>query len=73
MCYSLTNGGFRFVLFFCFFSDYGGSSSVKYNTYNPSFSSKSSFMYSGSRTIVSAAFLTFSAQYSHTQMIKLSL
>uniref|UniRef100_A0A668VPK1 Plakophilin 3 n=1 Tax=Oreochromis aureus TaxID=47969 RepID=A0A668VPK1_OREAU len=32
-------------------SDYGGSSSVKYNTYNPSFSSKSSFMYSGSRTI----------------------
>uniref|UniRef100_A0A3B4GUE3 Plakophilin 3 n=1 Tax=Pundamilia nyererei TaxID=303518 RepID=A0A3B4GUE3_9CICH len=34
-------------------SDYGGSSSVKYNTHNPSFSSKSSFMYSGSRTIVS--------------------
>ncbi|XP_026031390.1 plakophilin-3a isoform X2 [Astatotilapia calliptera] len=32
-------------------SDYGGSSSVKYNTHNPSFSSKSSFMYSGSRTI----------------------
>uniref|UniRef100_A0A3B4GUI6 Plakophilin 3 n=1 Tax=Pundamilia nyererei TaxID=303518 RepID=A0A3B4GUI6_9CICH len=35
--------------------------SVKYNTHNPSFSSKSSFMYSGSRTI------------SHTQMIKLKI
>ncbi|XP_030586994.1 plakophilin-3a isoform X2 [Archocentrus centrarchus] len=32
-------------------SDYGGSSSVKYNTYQPSFSSKSSFMYTGSRTL----------------------
>uniref|UniRef100_A0A7N6BXH7 Plakophilin 3 n=1 Tax=Anabas testudineus TaxID=64144 RepID=A0A7N6BXH7_ANATE len=33
-------------------SDYGGSSTMKYNTYNPSFSSKSSYMYSGSRTMV---------------------
>ncbi|XP_022611663.1 plakophilin-3 isoform X1 [Seriola dumerili] len=32
-------------------SDYGGSSAVKYQTYNPSFSSKSSYMYSGSRTM----------------------
>uniref|UniRef100_A0A3Q0S3H3 Plakophilin 3a n=1 Tax=Amphilophus citrinellus TaxID=61819 RepID=A0A3Q0S3H3_AMPCI len=30
--------------------------SVKYNTYQPSFSSKSSFMYTGSRTLVSSAF-----------------
>ncbi|XP_034442909.1 plakophilin-3a isoform X1 [Hippoglossus hippoglossus] len=32
-------------------SEYGGSSSVKYHTYNPSFSSKSSYMHSGSRTM----------------------
>ncbi|XP_029993011.1 plakophilin-3a isoform X2 [Sphaeramia orbicularis] len=33
-------------------SDYGGSSTVKYQTYNPTFSSKSSFMYStGPRTM----------------------
>ncbi|KAM9753559.1 plakophilin-3a isoform 1-T1 [Menidia menidia] len=32
-------------------SDYDGSSTVKYNTYTPNFSSKSSFMYSGSRTM----------------------
>ncbi|XP_045893196.1 plakophilin-3a isoform X2 [Micropterus dolomieu] len=32
-------------------SDYGGSSSIKYQTYNPSFSSKSSYMYSGSKTM----------------------
>ncbi|XP_070762770.1 plakophilin-3a [Enoplosus armatus] len=33
-------------------SDYGGSSTMKYQTYNPSFSSKSSYMYSsGSRTM----------------------
>uniref|UniRef100_A0A665UP05 Plakophilin 3 n=1 Tax=Echeneis naucrates TaxID=173247 RepID=A0A665UP05_ECHNA len=34
-------------------SEYGGSSSVKYQTYQPSFSSKSSYMYTGSRTMVS--------------------
>ncbi|GAA6221457.1 plakophilin-3 [Lates japonicus] len=33
-------------------SDYGGSSTMKYQTYNPaSFSSKSSYMYTGSRTM----------------------
>ncbi|XP_029378824.1 plakophilin-3a isoform X2 [Echeneis naucrates] len=32
-------------------SEYGGSSSVKYQTYQPSFSSKSSYMYTGSRTM----------------------
>ncbi|KAM9854977.1 plakophilin-3a isoform 2-T2 [Aulostomus maculatus] len=32
-------------------SDYGGSSTMKYQTYNPTFSSKSSYMYSGSRTL----------------------
>ncbi|XP_041794310.1 plakophilin-3a isoform X2 [Chelmon rostratus] len=32
-------------------SDYGGSSTMKYQTYNPSYSSKSSYMYSGSRTM----------------------
>ncbi|XP_067356087.1 plakophilin-3a isoform X2 [Channa argus] len=32
-------------------SDYGGSSTVKYQTYNPSFSSKSSYVYTGSRTL----------------------
>ncbi|XP_060931901.1 plakophilin-3a [Limanda limanda] len=32
-------------------SEYGGSSSVKYHTYNPNFSSKSSYMTSGSRTL----------------------
>uniref|UniRef100_A0A8D3CM82 Plakophilin 3 n=1 Tax=Scophthalmus maximus TaxID=52904 RepID=A0A8D3CM82_SCOMX len=34
-------------------SDYGGSSTMKYHTYTPNFSSKSSYMYSGSRTMVS--------------------
>lgn len=34
-------------------SDYGGSSTAKYQTYNPGFSSKSSYMYSGSKTMVS--------------------
>ncbi|XP_019934746.2 plakophilin-3 [Paralichthys olivaceus] len=32
-------------------SDYDGSLTTKYQTYNPSFSSKSSYMYSGSRTM----------------------
>ncbi|AWP08327.1 putative plakophilin-3 isoform 2 [Scophthalmus maximus] len=32
-------------------SDYGGSSTMKYHTYTPNFSSKSSYMYSGSRTM----------------------
>ncbi|XP_070686254.1 plakophilin-3a isoform X2 [Pempheris klunzingeri] len=32
-------------------SDYGGSSTMKYQSYNPNFSSKSSYMYSGSRTM----------------------
>ncbi|XP_040893959.1 plakophilin-3a isoform X2 [Toxotes jaculatrix] len=32
-------------------SDYGGSSTLKYQTYNPSFSSKSSYVYTGSRTM----------------------
>ncbi|XP_041852232.1 plakophilin-3a isoform X2 [Melanotaenia boesemani] len=32
-------------------SDYGGSSTVKYSTYSPNFSSKSSYMYTGSRTM----------------------
>uniref|UniRef100_A0A4W6DC52 Plakophilin 3a n=1 Tax=Lates calcarifer TaxID=8187 RepID=A0A4W6DC52_LATCA len=40
-------------------SDYGGSSTMKYQTYNPaSFSSKSSYIYTGSRTMVSAAALS---------------
>nr|XP_020477885.1 plakophilin-3 [Monopterus albus] len=32
-------------------SDYGGSSTMKYQTYNPNYSSKSSYMYTGSRTM----------------------
>ncbi|MEQ2279558.1 hypothetical protein AMECASPLE_010754 [Ameca splendens] len=32
-------------------SDYGGSSTMKYSTYSPGFSSKSSYMYSGSKTL----------------------
>ncbi|XP_061630658.1 plakophilin-3-like isoform X1 [Phyllopteryx taeniolatus] len=32
-------------------SDYGGSSTMKYHTYNPGYSSKSSYMFSGSRTM----------------------
>ncbi|XP_054475948.1 plakophilin-3-like [Anoplopoma fimbria] len=32
-------------------SDYGGSSTMKYHTYNPNYSSKSSYMYSGARTM----------------------
>ncbi|XP_007578660.1 plakophilin-3 isoform X1 [Poecilia formosa] len=32
-------------------SDYGGSSTMKYSTYSPSYSSKSSYMYSGSKTL----------------------
>ncbi|XP_067446078.1 plakophilin-3a [Thunnus thynnus] len=32
-------------------SDYGGSSTMKYQTYNPGYSSKSSYMYSGSKTM----------------------
>nr|XP_033490177.1 plakophilin-3a [Epinephelus lanceolatus] len=32
-------------------SDYGGSSTMKYSTYTPSYSSKSSYMYSGAKTL----------------------
>ncbi|XP_029289670.1 plakophilin-3 [Cottoperca gobio] len=32
-------------------SDYGGSSAMKYQTYSPNYSSKSSYMYSGARTM----------------------
>ncbi|KAK2842377.1 hypothetical protein Q5P01_012577 [Channa striata] len=32
-------------------SDYGGPSTMKYHTYNPGFSSKSSYMYTGSKTL----------------------
>ncbi|XP_068169418.1 plakophilin-3a [Antennarius striatus] len=32
-------------------SEHGGSSTMKYNTYNPGFTSKSSFMYTGSKTL----------------------
>ncbi|XP_013869060.1 plakophilin-3a [Austrofundulus limnaeus] len=32
-------------------SDYGGSSTMKYSTYTPSYSSKSSYMYSGTKTM----------------------
>ncbi|XP_068459825.1 plakophilin-3a [Clinocottus analis] len=32
-------------------SDYGGGSTMKYQTYNPNYSSKSSYMYSGSKTM----------------------
>ncbi|KAK5867265.1 hypothetical protein PBY51_011774 [Eleginops maclovinus] len=32
-------------------SDYGGSSTMKYQTLNPNYSSKSSYMYSGSKTM----------------------
>ncbi|KAM4554184.1 plakophilin-3-like isoform 2-T2 [Fundulus diaphanus] len=32
-------------------SDYGGSSTMKYSTYSPSYSAKSSYMYSGSKTM----------------------
>ncbi|XP_039989633.1 plakophilin-3-like isoform X2 [Xiphias gladius] len=32
-------------------SEYSGSSTMKYQTYNPGFSSKSSYMYTGSRTM----------------------
>lgn len=39
-------------LLFCFLPDYGGSSTMKYQTYNPNYSSKS-YVYSGSRTMVS--------------------
>lgn len=45
---------YAFFLLSCFsFPDYGGSSAMKYQTYNPSFGSKSSYGYSGSRTLVS--------------------
>uniref|UniRef100_A0A3B3Z2P0 Plakophilin 3a n=1 Tax=Poecilia mexicana TaxID=48701 RepID=A0A3B3Z2P0_9TELE len=45
-------------------SDYGGSSTMKYSTYSPSYSSKSSYMYSGSKTLVSPA--AFSQTDQHT-------
>ncbi|XP_058500905.1 plakophilin-3a [Solea solea] len=32
-------------------SDYGGSSTMKYQSYNPGYSSKSSYMYTGSKTM----------------------
>ncbi|KAM7414734.1 hypothetical protein PAMA_019507 [Pampus argenteus] len=32
-------------------SDYGGSSTMKYQTYNPGFTSRSSYIYSGSKTM----------------------
>ncbi|XP_012735727.3 plakophilin-3a isoform X2 [Fundulus heteroclitus] len=32
-------------------SDYGGSSTMKYSTYSPNYSAKSSYMYSGSKTM----------------------
>uniref|UniRef100_A0A8C4GTA3 Plakophilin-3 n=1 Tax=Dicentrarchus labrax TaxID=13489 RepID=A0A8C4GTA3_DICLA len=40
-------------------SDYGGSSTMKYHSTLPNYSSKSSFMYSGSRTMVSTATLSY--------------
>lgn len=45
------------VVFLSLLQDYGGSSTVKYQQagYTPSFSSKSSFGYSASRTMVSPA------------------
>ncbi|XP_034540976.1 plakophilin-3a isoform X2 [Notolabrus celidotus] len=33
-------------------SDYGGSSTMKYQTYNPGFTSKSSYMHSGAKTML---------------------
>lgn len=53
------------ILFLCFLPDYGGSSTMKY-TYNPNFSSKSSYMYSGSRTMASTTALSYYfSTYSH--------
>lgn len=44
------------ILSLCFLPDYGGSSTMKYQTYTPGYSSKSSYMYSGSRTMVSTSY-----------------
>lgn len=41
------------IMFLCSLPDYGGSSPMKYQTFNPSYSSKSSYVYSGSKTMVS--------------------
>lgn len=45
------------LMLLCSLSDYGGSSTAKYQTFNPSFSSKSSYMYSGSKTMVSSTLI----------------
>uniref|UniRef100_A0A3Q3FTN0 Plakophilin 3a n=1 Tax=Labrus bergylta TaxID=56723 RepID=A0A3Q3FTN0_9LABR len=46
-------------------SDYGGSSTMKYHTFNPGFTSKSNYV-SGSRTMVSTAALSLSlSTYKH--------
>lgn len=56
------------LLFLFFLPDYGGSSTMKYQTYNPNFSSKSSYVYSGSRTMVSTTALSHCfSMYSHIQ------
>uniref|UniRef100_A0A8C3G6P9 Plakophilin 3a n=1 Tax=Cyclopterus lumpus TaxID=8103 RepID=A0A8C3G6P9_CYCLU len=49
-------------------SEHGGSTAMKYQTFNPNYSSKSSYMYSGSRTMVSTTallhcFSIYMAQY----------
>ncbi|XP_053175666.1 plakophilin-3a [Scomber japonicus] len=59
-------------------SDYGGSSTIKYQTYNPGYSSKSSYMYSGSKTMgpriaQRSAFSCQSASPVMTQFQKISV
>lgn len=60
--------GYSFIILFrCFLSDYGGSSTMKFNTIQPAgYSSKSSYMYSGSRTMVSTTSSHCFSMYSHT-------
>uniref|UniRef100_A0A8C6UVI6 Plakophilin 3 n=1 Tax=Neogobius melanostomus TaxID=47308 RepID=A0A8C6UVI6_9GOBI len=59
-------------------SDYGGSSTTKYQTYQPNFTSRSSYMHSGARTMgprVSqrTGFSSLSAGPDHAQLQRMSL
>uniref|UniRef100_A0A3Q3WWX2 Uncharacterized protein n=1 Tax=Mola mola TaxID=94237 RepID=A0A3Q3WWX2_MOLML len=47
-------------------SNYGGSSTVKYKTYSPNFTSKSSYMYTGAGTMVSTVELSLINYHLHT-------
>nr|XP_057931105.1 plakophilin-3a isoform X1 [Doryrhamphus excisus] len=60
-------------------SDYGGSSTLKYQTYNPGYSSRSSYMYTGSRTMTpqisqrSSGFSSLSAGPDMAQLHRISV